>query len=359
MRVALVHDDLVQWGGAERVLVAISEVFPEAPIYTSLFNEENKFLRESFKDKKVITSFMQKIPGWKNLYKALLPIYPLAFEKFDFTGYDLVISQTTRFAKAIITKPETLHVCYCHTPPRFLWHFSKEKTAKLLTPLLTYLRYYDQVTAHRVDKWLAGSENARNRINKIYRSDAKTLLPFIDTDQFKDYKSFDGGYYLIVARLNDYKKVDLAVKVFNKNKKKLKIIGKGPKFTELAKEANTNVELLGHVSEEAKVMLLKGAKALIVTAEEDFGLTPLEAQACGKPVIALKSGGALETVIENKTGLFFDEQTENSLSQTIESFEKQSFKEEDCLKNALKFSKERFQKDLKTILDEYLNQAIV
>src|SRR3989344_5672572 len=179
MRVAIVHDDLVQWGGAERVLEGICEIFPEAPIFTSVFDRKNLELKKRFGNKKVITSFLQKLPGWKSLYKPLLPLYPIAFEQFDFSKFDLVISHTTRFAKCIITKPTTKHICYSHTPPRFLWNFSGEKYSKYLNPLFSKLRILDRVSSKRVDHFLAGSDNAKRRIKKIYKTNSKVVYPFI------------------------------------------------------------------------------------------------------------------------------------------------------------------------------------
>ncbi|MEK6808074.1 MAG: glycosyltransferase family 4 protein, partial [Nanoarchaeota archaeon] len=169
MRVAIVHDDLVQWGGAERVLLGLTEIFPDAPIFTSVYDPDNLVLKRHFVNKKIVTSFLQKIPGWGSLYKILLPFYPLAFEQFDFSEFDLVISHTTRFAKSIITKPATIHICYCHTPPRFLWHLSGKGSYGLGEILMTKLRLYDQVSSKRVDHFLAGSINAQKRIKKIYR----------------------------------------------------------------------------------------------------------------------------------------------------------------------------------------------
>lgn len=345
MKVAIVHDDLVQWGGAERVLLAISETFPKAPIYTSVIDQNNLTIKQNFGSKKIITSFMQKIPGWRAMYKALLPIYPLAFEQFDFSQFDLVISQTTRFAKSIITKPETTHICYCHTPARFLWNFSSEKVPQFLRPYLSFLRIYDQISSQRVDLFLAGSENAKKRIKKVYRMDSKVLYPFVDIDRFKNIESFNGGYFLIISRLNSYKKIDIAVEAFNKLGLTLKVVGRGPKFNELVKKSKKNIEFLGAVSETALVSLLSGCKALVITAEEDFGLTSLEAQALGKPVIAYKEGGTLETVTE-KTGLFFAEQTGESLVNCLLKFDKMDFKAQDAIENAKNFSKAKFQKRL-------------
>lgn len=345
MKTAIVHDDLVQWGGAERVLSAISEAFPFAPIYTSVFDKSNKILNKKFNNKKIITSFLQKIPGWKYMYKALLPFYPIAFEQFDFSGYDLVISHTTRFAKSIITKPQTKHICYCHTPPRFLWGFSGERPPAYLTPLLSLLRIYDEVSNTRVDEFLAGSKNACERIKKIYRKDSKILFPFVEVEKFEG-GIFDGGYYLIVSRLNDYKRVDLAVRLFSKHEWNLKIVGIGPQLGKLKMLANENIQFLGSVPESVLVKLLLGCRAVIITAEEDFGLTALEAQASGKGVVAFKKGGCLETVIEGKTGVFFDGQNEKSLRDAIERFEILDIDPKFCRENAKRFTKEKFIKNL-------------
>lgn len=342
LKVALVHDDLVQWGGAERVLVAISEIFPQAPIYTSVYDNQHRILQKEFGAKKIITSFVQKIPGWKGLYKTLLPFYPAAFERFDFSGFDLVISQTTRFAKSILTPPATKHICYCHTPPRFLWNFSGETVTPSLQFYLNFLRFYDQTSSHRVDTWIAGSVNAQERIRKIYKSDAYVLQPFVDLERFDNVSPFDGGYLLVISRLNHYKKVDLAVKAANKLKIPLKIVGGGPHEWELRRLAGPTVEFLGRVDEEVLPFLLAGCKALIVAGEEDFGLTPLEAQAAGKPVIAFKKGGALETVIEAQTGYFFDMQSVDSLISVLVKLDKEGYNKNSCQKQAARFSKAAF-----------------
>lgn len=347
MRVAIVHDDLVQWGGAERVLLGLSEIYPDAPIYTSVYDGDNESLSRLFGSKKIVTSFLQKIPGWKNLYKVLLPFYPLAFEQFDFAKFDLVISHTTRFAKSIITKPQTLHICYCHTPPRFLWHFSGEKDYGLGEIILSKLRIYDQIVATRVDYFLAGSENARQRIRKVYRKDSKVIYPFIDLERFKDVESFDGGYFLVVGRFNQYKKFDLAISACLKLGLPLKVVGNGFEPGALVKVNDRQhlVNFLGSLNDGALVSVLAGCKALIVPGIEDFGLVSLEVQALGKPVIAFAEGGVLETVIEGKTGIFFFKQTEDKLISALQSLKKVKINPEDCKKNAAKFSKENFIKN--------------
>lgn len=352
MKVAIVHDDLVQWGGAERVLEGICQVDPEAPIFTSVFDKSNKELSKRFGQKKIITSFLQKIPGWKFLYKALLPLYPIAFEQFNFDEYDLVISHTTRFAKAIITKPHTVHLCYCHTPPRFLYNLSGQSSLPLLKPYLNWLRYFDKISSRRVDYFLAGSKNAQERIKKVYGVTSQILYPYIDLERFKNAKSFDGGYFLAIARLNKYKRVDLAIEACQKLDLPLKIVGAGPEMDHLKSRAadaeqmlnvKSRIEFLGQVSDELLVHLLAGCQALIVSGEEDFGLTPLEAGALGKPVIAFKGGGVLETVIPGKTGILFDQQTVESLTIAIQKFLKLQFDPVDIRKNVSKFSLKNFK----------------
>lgn len=342
MRIALVHDDLVQWGGAEKVLAEISSIFPDAPIYTAIADFKNPFIAQNFKNKKIITSFLQKLPSLKVLYKPLLPLYPIAFEQFDFSDFDLVISQTTRFAKSIITKPETKHICYIHTPPRFLWNFNGEKPNRLLN----WLRTFDKISAKRVDLFIAGSKNAQQRLQKIYQVNSKILYPFVDTQKLNPKKSFGGDYYLIVSRLNKYKRVNIAVEAFNRSGKKLKIVGTGPEFNSIVNNAKANVEILGKVSEELLESLMAGCKGLIITAEEDFGMTSIEAQALGKGVIAYGFGGALETIVPGRTGNYFNESTAQSLNQALDIFESLKINFQDCYENARNFSKEKFKERL-------------
>lgn len=344
---ALVHDDLVQWGGAERVLVALSELFPEAPIYTLVYDESNKILKEKFGSKKIITSFIQNIPGWKNFYKPSFFLHPLAFEQFDFTGFDFVISQTTRFAKSIITKPETRHLCYCHTPPRFLWGFSGEKKHRYLN----FLRNYDKVSSYRVDSWIAGSKNAQIRIKNIYGFDSKVIYPFVDLERFKEIESFEGGYLLVVSRLNAYKRIDLIIKTANQMKMPLKIVGIGPERESLQKISGKTVDFLGRLDEEMLTLVLSGCKALVIAGEEDFGLTSLEAQAVGKSVIAFKKGGALETVLPRETGYLFEEQTVESLIEALKLLEENGYNQERCLRQANQFSKEKFMREFQKLIN--------
>lgn len=335
MRVALVHDDLVQWGGAERMLLGLSEIYPDAPIFTSIFDKGNLELVNKFKNKRIITSFLQKFP--KKLYKVLLPLYPIAFEQFNFDEFDLVVSQSTRFAKSVITKPKTKHINYCHTPPRFLW----DQTL----PSFSYLRFFDQLAAKRVDYFIAGSQNARQRIRKIYKTDCPVVYPYVDLDRFSRVESFDGGYFLVISRLNKYKRVDLAIEACASLNYPLKVVGQGPdqkNLRGLAGKLNAKVEFLGAIPDNYVTQVLAGAKALIICGKEDFGIASLEAQALGKPVIAYKEGGVLETVSEGRTGYFFPIQITESLVDVLRTKDMSLIDPKACRENAQKFSKEKF-----------------
>jgi glycosyltransferase involved in cell wall biosynthesis len=335
MRIALVHDDLVQWGGAERTFFYLTQIFPDADIYTSVYDKDNSLLTPHFVHKQIRTSFLQKIPGWKALYKIFLPLYPIAFEQFDFSEYNIVISSTTRFAKSIITKPGTTHICYCHTPPRFL--YSERSVGG-------WLKRYDLISSQRVDKWIAGSKNAQSRLKETYGVDSEVIYPPVDTERLKSIEPFDGGYLLIISRLNKYKRVDLAVKAANYLKLPLKVVGVGPESDRLHNLAGPTVQMLGSVSEDILIKLLAGCKALLVCGEEDFGLTPLEAQALGKPVVAYKKGGARETVIDGVTGYLFDSQTVESLKGALDRLEDSGYDSIKCRANADRFSKAEFKR---------------
>lgn len=354
MKVALVHDDLVQWGGAERVLATFSQMFPDAPIYTSVFDKNNRMLRRHFGDKKIITSFIQKIPFWKKMYRIMLPLYSLAFEVFDFSDYDLVISQTTRFAKSVITKPGTLHISYVHTPPRFLWDFSGGKIKGFPQLFFNFQRILDQIVSSRVDVWVAGSKNASQRIKKIYKKDAKVIYPFVDLIRFSGVSVFNGGYLLSVSRLNNYKRVDLIISAANNLGVPLKIVGIGPQEERLKKMAGPNVEFIGVVDEESLSLLISGCKALIIAAEEDFGLMPLEAQALGKPVVAYRKGGVTETVIDNETGFFFDDQSPEGIISALVKLDKQGYNNKKCLDQVNFFSKEKFIQEFNALINSVL-----
>lgn len=351
LKIALVHDDLVQWGGAERVFAKLTRLFPDASVYSCCVDFSNTNIRQAFAGREIQTSFMQSIPGWKFGYKAMLGLYPLALESFDFSGFDLVISHTTRFAKQIVTSPKTYHVCYCHTPPRFLWGGGAGKLGLLAETYMSYLRWQDQIVANRVDSFIAGSENAKERIKKIYKVNSEVLYPFVE-EKFFDCgkKSFDGGYYLVVSRLVNYKKVDEVVEAFRVSGRGLIVIGSGPQEAKIRGRAGYNVRIITKVMDEVLASLIAGCKAVVVAGEEDFGLVSLEAQAMGKPVIAYRAGGSLESVVEGQTGVFFTVQRSEFINEAIDRFEGVKFNKDRIVENARGFDEANFERRLFEIM---------
>lgn len=368
MKIALVHDYLKEYGGAERVLEALTEIYPEAPIYTAFYVKDST-AGKAFAGKKIIPSWANSFLPWKNLYSPLRFLTPLIWESFDFRGFDVVISSASWYiTKSIITQPETLHICYCHTPPRWLYGYKSAVEWRRFWPIRVYgeivahsLRQYDFLSAQRVDEFITNSENTRQRISKFYRRDAKVIYPPVEVERIKQATKnlVPQDYFLVVARVVGAKGLDLAIEVANKLGVKLKIVGEpaGLRWEEekLNKMKGKTVEFLGRVSDEELYRLYGQCQAFLALAQdEDFGITPVEAMAAGRPVIAFRDGGYLESVLENKTGLFFDEPTAESLAKAIKSFDKLRIKPEDCRSQAEKFSKERFKSEmLGFIKDEY------
>jgi glycosyltransferase involved in cell wall biosynthesis len=352
-KVALVYDRVNKWGGAERVLMSLHEIFPEAPLYTSVYDEKNAPWAKVFPEVK--TSFLQKFPFAKSNHEILAPFMPLAFESFDFSDFDLVISVSSEAAKGIKTKPETTHVSYVLTPTRYLWshydeYFKNKILKKLASPVVNYLRKWDKIAATRPDAIIGISTVVQSRIKKYYKRDSMIIFPPAGIDGGKKMKN--GKYYLIVSRLVSYKKVDLAVKAFNKLGKPLIIVGTGREEAKLKRIAGKNIKFAGQVPEEALEEYYLGARALVMPQEEDFGIVSIEAQSVGVPVIAYKKGGAIDTVIPGKTGVFFESQTPESLITAVMRFEKNKFVVDNLFTNAGKFSKESF----KTKILEHLSQ---
>lgn len=357
MKVALLHDYLNQAGGAERVLFALTELFPDAPIYTLIYDKKRL---AGFEDKKIKTSFLQKLPFAATKIKYYLPIMPIAVEQLNLGDYDLVISSTSALIKGVITPPDTLHICYCHTPTRYLWSdtHSYPKDIKvsaivknILPFILTNLRQWDHHAAQRVNHFIANSKFVAQRIKNYYHRDSVVIYPPVDTQNF--YISNElGNYYLLISRLRPYKKVDMAISAFNKLNLPLKIIGTGEEEANLKKMAKSNIEFLGAVSEEEKRKYLANCLALIHPQEEDFGLTAIEAMASGRPVIAYAAGGALETVIEGKTGKLFDEQSWEALIDTIIKFKPNSYNPVEIKKHSENFNTENFYRRMKDFIDK-------
>lgn len=366
MRVALVHEYMVQYGGAERVLEAFREIFPKAPVFTMLY--DSKLTHEKFQDADIRTSFLQKVPFAKKYHRLFPALMPFAIEQFDLSYYDLVISDSASFAKGIITLPKTKHICYCHTPMRFAWDdcqsYTKESDypsfIKRFVPFaMNYIRIWDEVAAKRVDHFIANSNFVASRIKKYYQQDSTVIYPPVDAHKMQNQANRNKKqpkYFLAFSRLLSYKNIEIAIDAFNQLGLPLKIVGVGPLMKKLKKKANINIEFLGFLQEEEKAEIYSNARAFIFPQEEDFGITAVEAMACGTPVIAYRGGGALETITERKSGLFFDEQTSQSLLKAIYQFisEEKRFDNIEIQKCALQFDKENFKINIKNFIEKIM-----
>lgn len=360
MKVAIIHDYLNQYGGAEKVLEAIHEIWPQAPVFT-LFYEPKK-LPSFFRNWDIRVSPIVNLPFGVSFYRAYLPLMPAAIERFNLSNYDLIVSSCSAYAKGVLTPVSAKHFCYCHTPTRYLWSDTFEYIEglsgwekyfkKFLPVLLTYLRTWDESAAQRPDYFIANSQFIKKRIKKYYHRESYVIYPPVEVDKFHISPKIK-DYFLIISRFRPYKKVDLAIEAFNELKLPLKIIGSGnDKY--LKKIAGPSIEFLGSLDDKEKAKYLSQAKALIHPQEEDFGITPLEAMASGRPVIAYKAGGALETVVQGVTGQFFYPQTKEALMKAVTSFKAEKYNPEEIQKYVQKFSKERFKKEIKKFIDENL-----
>jgi glycosyltransferase involved in cell wall biosynthesis len=359
MKIALVHDFLTQDGGAEKVLQVFTEMYPEAPIYM-LFYDKNK-VSTIFQNKNIITSFLQKIPFSHKSYQWFLPLMPIATEQLDLSDYDVVLSSTSAFMKGVITSDNATHVCYCHTPTRYLWtdthdyikNLPYNGLIKFFIPFLLHkLRIWDLLATKRVDHFVANSHTVEKRISKYYKRESTVIYPPVECEKFK-ITQLKGDFYLCGARLVPYKKIDLVIEAFNKTGKKLKVFGTGPEMNYLKKLAGDSVEILGKVSDTELIELYAQAKAFIHPQEEDFGITPVESMASGTPVIAYGVGGATETVIHKKTGYLFNKQTPDALVHAIDEFEKLQFNPQAIRQHALNFDKKKFKAELHQLISSY------
>lgn len=362
MKVALVHDYLTQYGGGERVLQILCELFPQAPIYTLIYDE--RATGRVFAGRQIRTSFLQKFPWASHYHRSLAALMPLAVEQFDLAKYDLVISSSASFGKGVITKPQMRHISYCMTPTRFLWddshkflrdYHGAETTRQskwpnadivslLASPFLSYLRIWDQQASRRVDKFIAISGFIQQRIKKYYQRDSGMVYPPVETSKFHISSELD-NYFLMIGRLVPYKRFDLAVQAFNQLGWPLKIIGAGPEQKRLQKLAGKNIEFLGQLSDQQIANYYAGAQALIFPQEEDFGIVAVEAMASGRPVIAYGAGGALEIIKAGETGVFFREQTVEALIDALTNFRASDFNPQIIRAHAQLFDKEVFKKN--------------
>lgn len=357
MKLAIVHDFLNQFGGAERVVLALHELYPEAPIFTSISNPAR--LPADFQRLDIRVSFMQRLPFIFPLYKPYFFLYPLAFEQFDLSGFDLILSSCSAFAKGVKKKASQLHLCYCYTPMRFAWRYDdyirRENIPGFLKSLLPFflepLRRWDLANSQNVDYFIAISQTVAERIKKIYGRESAIIYPPVEVELFRP-GTIDRDYYLVVSRLNAYKRIDLVVEAFNRLALPLKIIGQGPDQARLQKLAGPSIEFLGRLTDQEIADHLAACRALIFPGEEDFGIVPLEAMACGRPVIAYRAGGAAETVSEGQTGLFFNQPTVPDLMAAVKRFNFEVFDKQAIRSHALKFSKDVFKQKLSSFIKE-------
>jgi len=356
-KLAIVSDQICGGiGGAESVLFTATALFPDAPVYTTLYNPE--IIPEQYKNTKIISSFIQKLPMSMKYYKAYLPIMPLAMEYLNLQEYDTVFSSHHSVAKSIIPGPEAFHVCYCHSPARYIWDlfwaYSKLNNFNRLSRIAIagvsqYLRVLDVTSADRVDLFIANSSYTSARIKKFYRRDSHILYPPVDTGKF-NYEG-EGDYYFMLGRLVAYKGFETAVEAFNQSGKKLIIAGIGPEYEKLKAKAAKNVHLVGKVSDEELVKYMNNCKGFIFPGKEDFGIVTAEAQAAGKPVIAFNQGGSCDIVRNNETGILFEEQTTESLNRAVWKSEKMTWDNKLISEHSKIFDKSIFKAKLKFILE--------
>ena len=366
LRVALVHHWLVRMRGGEKVLEALCQMFPQADIYTLVFNPSE--ISAGIRQHRITTSWVQKLPWAKKHYTQYLPVFPLAIEQFDLSRYDLVVSSEAGVSKGVITRPETCHICYCHSPMRYVWsayHVYLQAVPgvvrrRLIPFVMNYLRLWDVISSSRVDYYVANSRNVADRIWKYYRREAAVIYPPVATNDFVVANSV-AEYYLAVGQLVPYKRFDLAVDAFNQLGRPLLIVGDGPEYSKLKKRAGKNIKLLGRTSDENLKEYLSRSRALISPGEEDFGMIAVEAHACGRPVIALARGGALEIVIPEVNGVFFEEETAVSLAEAVQRFEsiEARFQPRIIQETARPFGKNRFEEEMRSfIVEKYREHGV-
>lgn len=363
MKVAIIQEWLVSVGGSDKVVKAIADIFPDADIYT-LVADKSVCEELGIDYSKVQTSIIQKLPFGTKKHRMYLPIFPYVIEQFDLRGYDVVISSSHAVAKGVLTKADQLHICYCHSPVRYVWdmyneyleesNLSKGFKSFLARYLLHRIRKWDMLSSFRVDHYISNSNNVGKRIKKTYRRESDTIYPNIDISSFAfcDQKE---DFYMASSRLVPYKKMDLIVEAFNQMPdKKLVVVGGGPDLEKIKKIAKSNIVVMGYQPFDVLKEKMQKAKAFVFAADEDFGMIPIEAQACGTPVIAYGKGGSLETVVNNKTGLYFYEQTPASIVEAVSRFEQMenTLDYNEIRSHAEKFSEQRFKKEIKDYVTE-------
>ncbi len=357
MKLALVHDHLIQNGGAEKVLEIMQETWPKAPTFTLFYDER---ALPAFAQHDIRTSFLQRLPLALKKYQWYITLMPSATESHDLSDFDVVVSSSSAFSKGVITRPDAVHICYCHTPTRYLWSDTHSYINELripglvkrvLPPVLSRLRLWDHAAASRVDYFVANSETVRQRIEKYYQRESHVIHPPVDIDRFR-VSDAPKTYFLVGGRLVAYKRYDLVIDAFNRTGLPLKVFGRGPIEVDLRRQARSNIEFLGRVNDEERRNLYAGCKAFIHPHEEDFGITAIEAMGSGRPVIALRRGGATETIVDGITGEFFDEQSWEELADHLIRFEESRYDPRRIRAHAEQFSTSRFKCELQAFVQK-------
>lgn len=347
MKVALVHEYLTNFAGSEQVLLALHELFPDAPIYTAIYNPEKC---PQFRNADVRTSFLQNFPKAKTRYQVYIPLMPLAVEGYDLSEYDVIISDSHIATKGVITKPDAVHICYCHTPIRYAWspEVDPRASGSFIRRLAShYLRLWDALAAKRVDYWIANSSYIAQRINKFYRAEATVIHPPVDLAALQPVDGELEDYYVFSSRLIDYKKPDMVIEAFNRLGKKLVVLGRGPMLEELQRQAAPNITFISEfISYQRMAEIFSKANAMIFPAEEDFGLLMVEMMACGRPVIAYKAGGATDIVIPGKTGEFMEEQSVEAIVKAVAAFKPMRYDKKAIITHAQQFDRNTFKEKI-------------
>ncbi len=367
MKIAIIHDWFDTPGGAENVVENMLELYPDADLFSlvDFFSDENR--EKYLKGKEATTSFIQKLPFASTKFRNYLPLFPIAIEQFNLDKYDLVISSSHAVAKGVLTAPHQLHICYQYSPMRYAWDmyhtYFKEHNingikAFILRKVLHKIRIWDVVSSNRVDHFIAISTLIQDRIKKYYRRESSIIFPPVNTDTFLCHTAKE-EFYFTAARLVPYKKVKLIVEAFNKNGKVLKVAGSGEQYEEIKQIAKSNIEILGYCGDDDMIKYMQKAKAFVYAAYEDFGIVPVEAMACGTPVIAYGKGGVLDSVKDGETGILFEEQTIESINSAIVKFENFSFNTEKISLHAKYFSSKRFKEEFKAFVDDKINNFLL
>jgi glycosyltransferase involved in cell wall biosynthesis len=357
-KVALIHDFLLDVRGAERVFAALCDLYPEADLFTAVYDEEGT--EGWFSDRNVKTTFLQRLHLTARTFRPLLPFYPYAMESLDLSSYDVVVSSSSAWAHGVLVDPEAVHVSYCHNPFRYAWNAREATlsgrdpvTRAALSMILSRWRQWDWIAAQRVDRYVANSETTQRRIARYWGRDSTVLHPPVETGRFTPRDDV-GDSYVVLSELMPHKRIDLAIEAFNRLRLPLTIVGNGPDARRLRRLAGPTIQFTGRVSDEEAAYQLEHARALVVTATEEFGIAAVEAQAAGRPVIALCEGGVRETVLDGITGTFFDEPTPEDLVDAVRSFDAMAVDPAECARNADRFDVSHFQHGMRHVVEDAL-----